>query len=511
MAVQATTRKGTALLGASSWTRLDLPAISITVILLAGLAYRLTLMLTHGGYEGVDGGAYLNSAHLVLGRGVASLDFPRPPLAPGWTLAPFITLWGDDVGFKLWNALASWALLPAFTLLASLVLTRWQTVFAAAFLSVDLLLAEMMATGSLPILGFAYLALIIWGVFKLAESERIHWPAAVTTAACVPLLAYTNETATGLGIITIPVMLLCIWRMKSAEAAWHGLRPLLIGGLLALTAYRYYVQVAPGSGLTAYGGHLIYPAMSPAILQLLLVVPVGVWALRKLTDYRLRTLAVMTLTVAALMPWFSFDETIINIFYRARYLVEIPLTILLTALVWPWLTRKDFGPVLWGGAAVVFALLSVGYAHQFHVQAALSDMVSQDGAKAISYIEAHPKPGRVITNASSLSLWVSALTRLDTRYTFAAQPPAKWASDDAAVRCLLGWEAAGCDIAASSARIQPSYLLIERRFQIKNLKSNPIPTRVYGAPITFPWDLKMPQGWQHVERVGTVDLWEWIG
>ena len=79
----------------------------IWLILAGALALRLALALSYDGYWGVDGGAYLLSVNNVLGNEPTGAGFPRPPLAPGWLLVPFVELFGDDAGYKVWSALAS--------------------------------------------------------------------------------------------------------------------------------------------------------------------------------------------------------------------------------------------------------------------------------------------------------------------------------------------------------------------------------------------------------------------
>ena len=53
-------------------------------IIAGALLLRLVLAVTHDGYLGVDGGAYLLSRNAVLGDEPTGAGFPRPPLAPGF-------------------------------------------------------------------------------------------------------------------------------------------------------------------------------------------------------------------------------------------------------------------------------------------------------------------------------------------------------------------------------------------------------------------------------------------
>jgi hypothetical protein len=47
----------------------------------------------------------------VLGDEPTGAGFPRPPLAPGWLLVPFVHYLGMDIGYKVWSSVAS--VLPA--------------------------------------------------------------------------------------------------------------------------------------------------------------------------------------------------------------------------------------------------------------------------------------------------------------------------------------------------------------------------------------------------------------
>lgn len=189
----------------------------IWLIVLAALALRLGLTLGHDGFLGVDGGAYLLSRNAVLGDEPTGAGFPRPPLAPGWLLVPFTELAGDDVGYKLWSVFASLLpMIPVYLLARRINSGPFPALglFAAGFLSLDLLHAEMIVTGALPLIGFALLGMVWWAMGRLAE--RWAWRDAAVLAGCLGLIPWVNQTTAGLALITIPVYLAALlWYSRS--------------------------------------------------------------------------------------------------------------------------------------------------------------------------------------------------------------------------------------------------------------------------------------------------------
>ena len=147
----------------------------ICLIFAAAFALRLGIVLALEGLLGVDGGAYLLSVNAVLGDEPTGAGFPRPPLAPGWLLVPFVTLLGTDTGYKVWSAAASLAPgIPVYLLARRVGNLRgfspiWVPVFAVGFLFVDLLHAEMLVTGALPMIAFGLLGTAWWAMGSLAE------------------------------------------------------------------------------------------------------------------------------------------------------------------------------------------------------------------------------------------------------------------------------------------------------------------------------------------------------
>ena len=302
---------------------------ALLVVVGIALVLRLALVLTHDGYLGVDGGAYLLSRNDVLGvdsSGVTGSGLPRPPLAPGWLMVPFTSALGDDVGFKVFSALGSLAPIFAVYLLSQSFLSRRQALLPAGLIALDIWQAEMLVTGVMPLLGFSLIVTCIWSVAALAR--RWQWRSATVLAGALPLVAYVNQTSAGmtvvvLGFYTVSLFFITDWGRRD----WTILRrlavPAAVGGLLALTALPWYLPHLPGSERVHYPGPWIYPSSwtDSAWIQFIIAVPIGVFIYRKALVFEVRALGALVIFVAALAPWLSYDETIINLFFRSRYLL----------------------------------------------------------------------------------------------------------------------------------------------------------------------------------------------
>ncbi len=495
-------------------------------MILGLLAFHLVLTLNHGGLLGVDGGAYLLNVNAVLGYEPTGAGFPRPPLAPGWLLVPFTSLLGIDVGYKVWSAVAS--ILPAVPvyLMARRIggapgpLLSWAAfapMFAAGLLLLDLLHAEMIVTGALPLIGFALLGMVWWAMAELAGQWSL--PKAGVLAACLGLIPWVNQTTAGLAIVTIPVYLSALmWFHRSYKDAGPAagtststlLRmapPLFIGGAIALGALPWYLKVLPVSGVLDYPGPFIYLTHwgDSSWFQFLLAWPLGLYLIRKGGEPWLRSLGVLTCLLGTLLIFLSTDETIINVFYRSRYLLALPFYIGITWCVFvkwlPSLPERLLKPAV-GLSVAVAAVLAVGYVSQFNRQAEYSRMVSRDTETAIALI---PDDGRaVVSNSFTLALWIAALHKTPAPHTWTWEPPPTWTETDREVRCVLGWRS-GCDVAASVQRLNAGYVLIESRFPYYNARA----PGVWLAPnVAEPWaDLPEVPWLSLMYERGTTHLW----
>lgn len=486
-------------------SRLALPAIpapvALCAIIVAALGLRLALTLSHDGYLGTDGGAMLLSALHWMGQAVPAIDISRPPLSPGLLLAPFVAVGGLDTGYKVWTALASIFPVVAVIPLLRRFLSTWQTVAAVGLLAVDLTWAEMTFTGALPLVGFGLFALLLWALVKLVDGWS--WPAALATLATVPLLAFTSQTATGIAAICVAAFVAYLWITKGLDAIDAVIAPLIVGSVLALTAWPWYAF--PGSDKTlAYPGPAIYLLSGFGLVwyQMALLAGLSVTALRKAEQPALKAIAVMSLVLVALMPWASYDESLMNIFYRARFLAPIP-----TMLLGTWAFARYVAPAwkplaVTGVAALGLLVALVGWRWEFAGQSRVGDMVTPDVRPMVEYVKANPN-GAVITNTFSLGLWTSALTGEHTYWTWQTQPPSRYQETDAAVRCVLGWLT--CDPDAARASLNVGYVLVDARHQLP-AHVGPAKQPLYGAPAVNPWTESLPNA-ELVMQQGTAQLW----
>ena len=494
----------------SPWAALS-PGVVLGILVFAALAARLFLALGHEGYWGVDGGAYLLSRNEVLGLGPAGLDFPRPPLAPGWLLVPFTALLGDNKGYELFSVLGSMAFIGPFYLLARKVLTPWWAVFATAFLLVDLFHAEMFVTGVLPMIAFAWLLLVIWGLVELQDGPGKILPAAAVVVG-IPMIAFTNQTTAGIAVFVVPAVSIGLWtgkvllsRKKARGMGPPGLLPLVLGGVLALAALPWYWGATPGSDFTRFPGPLVYAqGFYTGWLQAGVMLPAAVLALWKGPPAG-RALGAGLLVLVFLMPWFSNDEAIMNIFYRSRYLAPIFFYIIAAWAIsrYAWPALKDMRGPAYAAMVVAFVFMAGIWTLQVDSQGRYSDMVTPDVEAALAQV---PPGSNVVTNSFMLSLWTGVLSDSQSLWLFTTAPPAKWAESDEQIRCLLGWSA-GCSVAAARD-LGVTHILIDYRHQLRGEgRSRPLygstgtPEASWAATESQPWTAK-------VFEKGTTILWE---
>ena len=509
---------------------------------------RLALVLTHEGYLGVDGGAYVLGMLTVMGldtSGVTGPGLPRPPLAPGWLLVPFAHLWGVDLGFKLFAILTSMLPLGAIYIVARQWFRGWPLAAVIAFASVDLLQAEMLVTGTMPLVGFSILLIVVWAIGRIAEWRTAEepgssWPPILAIVLGLPLIAHTNQTTAGLALIVLPIYAVAATRFMHGMPAlpqtpvpkpdwnnWHtkgGLRGEhvakfnlmfivaagVLGGALALTALPWYLPHLPGSDRVHYPGPWVFPAhwADSAWVQAAIAIPIGLYVMKRATAPSFRALGLILAVLGALAPWLSTDESVINIFYRSRYLLTFfvwPCAVfavprVLRAVPWKASARELFVLRRVGVATVLILLASLawGYVDQFNRQAGYSLMVSSTTAEALERTEATG----YVTNAFTMALWVAALERVPAAWSSTYQPPAEYREADAHVRCLLGW-VPGCDWRAAKNDLAVSHVVIDERFPHYNERA----PDSYGAP-PDQWQVTAAAPWLSlVFSSGTTRVW----
>jgi hypothetical protein len=475
----------------------------------------------------------------VLGDEPTGAGFPRPPLAPGWLLVPFVHYLGMDIGYKVWSSVAS--VLPAIPtyLLARRIGSsspakgphpppRWipAAAFAAGFILLDLLHAEMIVTGALPLIAFALLGLVWWAMGELAEDWS--WSSAGVLIISLGLIPWINQTTAGLALVTIPVYGAALVGFK-AKATWdtqqitgfiryndHFLSviprlaiPLFAGGVIAICALPWYLQVMPGTGLLNYPGPFMYlsPWNDSSWVQVALAVPLGLYVIWRGQQPWLRALGVLILLLAVLLPWLSTDETVINIFYRSRYLLALPWFVAITWCVFArWLpSMPPWGKTLSMALTVAaIAIMGTGYWWQFNNQTKYSDMVTHETEQALEIARASGDGKSIINNSFTLALWISAINQVESPHTWTWEPPSHWIQTDRDVRCVLGWRPE-CNVSESIQALNAGWILIENRFPYYNLRA----PGVYGAVnVPEPWASLPTTPWLDlVYSKGTTDLY----
>lgn len=458
------------------------PVRGLLTLSILTLALRFALVLTHDNILGVDGGAYLFSANEVRGLQEAGTVWPRPPLAPGWLLVPFLSIWGEDIGFKIFSALFSLAPVVPVYLLSRKVLSPNLSLLATFLVVFDIHLAEMLVTGVMPLVGFSLITLAIWAMWELAEkSPRLEH--SLILVLTIPLIAFTNQTSAGLFLILAVTFLLAsglFWRGASNQSSLGPLgrvvfsplaflpttTALALGGILALSALPWYLDVAPGSELVRYPGPIVMLASfsDTTWIQFVSAIPVGLVMVWKGRDYRLRSLGVVVLALAGLAVLMSRDEAIINIFYRSRYLLQIPLMI---GVVWigaKYLSQEKLTRFLGLGLVVLLIpLLVYLQIWTFHNQARLSDHVTADTYQALQWLEReHPGEG-IIANTYSMSVWVEALNLVPSPPVWNLEPPPAYQEQYGDVACVVGWDS-GCDWEGARERLGIGWVLVDERY-----------------------------------------------
>ena len=504
---------------------------ALITIVLVSLALRLTLALTHDNYLGVDGGAYLLSRNAVLGDEPTGAGFPRPPLAPGWQLVPFTSVLGDDNGYKAWSAIAATFPLLAVYLISRRFLTPWQALLPVLFVSIDMLHAEMFVTGALPLQGFTLIGVAIWAMWRLADPREFQWRYVALLGTCIPLTVYVNQTSAGLIAIALPAFMLFLaatYRGSSLSLPQRVLAApftylpmtigMLIGGLVALSALPWYLAIAPGSEILRYPGPWVYLTHWPdsAWFQVAIAMPVAYWLVRYAEDYRIRALGCLVGTFGILLVFMSTDETIINIFYRSRYILAVFIYPAIAWMVfkywWPGLFFLLRGRLAFprraaraAPLAVALALVGLGgweYVNSFHGQAQYSDMATEGTVAALEVADADQTGQGIVSNSFTLSLWVAALNRVESPHIWTWEPPRAYTETDRDVRCVLGW-VSGCDWQASVAKLGVSHVLVDHRFPNYNDRA----PGIYKAP-PDQWEVTARAPWLELEfEQGTTKLW----
>jgi hypothetical protein len=442
---------------------------TVGLLLLALVLVRLALSLTYPAMMGVDGGAYLDQVlHRTHGFGAAA--FVRLPLGPGYTLTPFIHLFGINTGYKVWGAIAAaFPLVPACFLLFQRYLSRNQALWVTAIACGGWTITEMEVTGSLPLVGFGWLLFTMWGLHGLiTQGNRsamtigwrtwYEWRYQTAIVSGIPLIAFTDHAVAGVSAIVLPLWTVTLWMYY--RSVLHELATTVLVGLgCACFALPWYPQVGFNSAIYHYPGPWLFLRHTPYDVGWYvsgLAFAGAFLAWREGKDWK--AVAVVLGVLAVISPWYSFDESVVNVTYRSRYFLAllIPLGFAPLFVRWwprfPRITRSAY-------AAAAIGMLLAGTAISHYEQQRSSTFVNPDVEAALSMVNASPLQGSILTSNFGEGTWYQALTGRPIFYTFNQQPPRAYTETDAAIKCIWGW-VQGCDVAAAIALTDARFVVV---------------------------------------------------
>jgi hypothetical protein len=483
------------------------PTTAGCVALAVMLGLRLLLAVTTDGYLGVDGGAYRLSFLSVLGLEHTGADFTRPPLAPGWLLWPTTALFGPVMGYNLFSALFSMLLPASAWVLARALLPPWKAVAVLVLVGFDWLLTSMIVTGVAPLIGFSFILLSVRALWDLSSGPSKLMAALLVVS--LPLIVLTNQTSAGLAALVLPLT----WAVLPGKQ--RTTVPLLLGAALCLTALPWYLDATPLSGKLTHPGPLAIPhnVWEHQLWLGIIALFVAGKAHQSFTwvKYQGTTLATVSPAyraciyvlafLAVLQMFASFNEVVMNLMFRATYLMMPFLWLLAVSLVKvPWdfqVTRK----VAVAGSLALVLLMGVSV-QQFQEQSRLSALANGPVVAAFGIIPTGS--GTVVTNNYSMALYLAADTQRPVQWTNWTPPPPYYAQADYEARCTMGW-VSGCAVPT-----HVTHVLVDEKWPLDAVGLAPKDLlSPYGAPERRPWGRLHEVPWLRlVYENETVKLYE---
>lgn len=471
-------------------------------LVLLGLVFGLRLVLLASfvdGYAGVDGGAHRLSLLDVLGTEATGTDFTRPPLAPGWLLYPTTLLFGPVAGYNAFVLIFSMLLPLATWLAARALLPGWWAFTATGLVSLDPLLTGWWVMSVLPLIGYGLILMVCWGLWGLSSDApgRRHW---IAVACGIPLIAFTNQTSTGLAAIVFPLQWLVLPNKRRTAMAGA------LGVVFSLSALPWYLSDAtPMSDKLRYPGPLIEVTGYGQInMWLAMVVLYVAWTvIRKAPPAPIAANALTASILALLQMFSSSNEAIWNLMLRATYLM-LPFTWLIAL----WSVKHGRPLPRWGRrtkalASITAAVLVAICVQQFQARQLEAAVAHGDVLEAFERI---PAGSDVVVNFYVTALYLAADRQATVKWTSFVAPPPFYEEDNLAARCTLGW-VDGCGPAEGV-----THVLVDEKWPL------PPPWYIpeekmwpYGAPERRPWHLLSDVPWLRlVGEWGDVKLYEVI-
>lgn len=451
------------------------PLVWLVLLLLFSAAVRLAIVFVwlDGGMWSIDGGTYLINRDHVLGIEQNTLIHPRPPLAPGYLLVPFTAVLGDDGGLRLISVLASLLTLPATYYAARSVLPPAHSLAAASLAGVHLWLVEGMAAGMIVLLAYSLFAVILRVVVDWSCGRASLW-GSVAMAVAIGLMPFVNQSMTGLATVAFAVLIpYAGWlRRKQGHQVLsdrYFVCALFVGLFIALFALPWYLPVAPGGDTVRYGWaeHGLIKLQTLPVVFVLSSLPLAVlvwvgWPLRK--SQGMPVLVGATLIFTGLMIFESSDESIANVFWRAKYAAALPACIMLVIIG----SRLGLGRIslILGcvlGGIVSAAILALHYG----APGGSPQVVSSDGKDAVEWIAEHAQPKDVIVSTDwSFARFIGPMT---DREVITVMPhgffstdvlPVAFRSNHELGLCVLGWKD-DCGMAEVIASSGAKYAIVD--------------------------------------------------
>ena len=417
---------------------------------------RLAIVLFNGPWFGVDGGAYLINVNTVLGLVDPDIaPWPRPALAPGWLLVPFVHDFSPDVGMKVWTALVS--LIPVWGTwhVARGFLSRNHALLAACFTSCDIYLLQQFVGGPLPAIAYGLLAVAIRASMDLARSPEWRPGLILTWGLALAPIGLINQTSVVyVPLVAVPALLGAVWYRRRLH--WHVPVAIACVGLVIGLSVLSYLSLLPGSEHVSYSGwDLTFRPDLWAIVLGGFGLAWGVWHIRQGTA--LYPYAVALVILSALRFWIAGDEALGNIFFRAWSLQAMMVmpAIVQTVSVWiPW-------PQMRRGVAAIALLGMAGIAGMYlNIQVSEADRVGPEETAAFEAWAGAPHAGTILTHNFSLSRWAEGIHNRPALTLWQREPPPAYRTDDDLARCVIGWIACA-DPESTAASLGVTHVLID--------------------------------------------------
>ena len=387
--------------------------------------------------------------------------------------------------------------LPAVYLLSRKLLNAANSLLATLFIAIDPFQAEMIVTGALPLIAMSLYLFCLWGIIDIIQ-KKVNILNVSITIISLALIPFINQTTAGIIFVILPFVFLQIfceeylnfWNKFNFRKYIPLVSTVFIGGLISLFSLPYYLKVLPGSELMSYPGAWVYLAHDGvAWFTFLTCGFLGIYIFNKSSNLVPRIFAIHLILMGTLALFLSYDETIINVFYRSRYFVRF---FFYSSLIWVFLYLqnkqliKPFIPKLISTFFIYLLIFTYGWT--FNTQSEYSKTITKNSEIAIEIMEGSGHEN-VISNSFSMSLWVSALMKVQSPHIWTSEPPSAHTETDQKTRCVLNW-IKDCDYEKAIENLNVSHVLLETRFPYykENVEGN------YLAPANQ-WEVTNQASW----------------